>query len=63
MCHGASFMTLRVEILCPLAAMASSNAAQTAEMALMGIPRGSRAKQPTSKITNTAQPAKNVALS
>ncbi|MNP86332.1 hypothetical protein D3C76_1865050 [compost metagenome] len=56
-CHGASFMTLRVEILCPRAAMASNNAAHTAEIALIGIPSGSRAKQPSNRIANTAQPA------
>ncbi|MNF50556.1 hypothetical protein D3C84_318560 [compost metagenome] len=63
MCHGAPFITLRVEIRCPRPAIISSNAAHSAEIALMGIPSGSRAKHPSSRIANTPQPAKNVALS
>jgi hypothetical protein len=37
-------MTLRVEILCPRAAMAQQQAAHTAEIALIGMPSGSSAK-------------------
>ncbi len=62
-CHGASRITLRVEITCPFAATASSTSAPAPATALMGMPSRSRPKNPTSSSASTAQPALKVVRS
>src|SRR3546814_7734657 len=61
-CHGASRITLRVDIRCPRAATPSSTSAPAPATALIGTPIRPSPKNPASSNTSPAQPAMKVVL-